>query len=207
MKEITRIEKVYDFDELSESAKENARRNYLENFHEVFMFSEDCQEILKTDFPHSDLKVEYSLSYCQGDGLNVYGEIAIQDAILFVTENKEECNKVFTRKERRFLSWLVNQHITAINRSNSHYNYYTSKAEDIRYYIELELEGNYYRDIPYETINKFANLFDDYFKKYCKNLEDDGYNWFYEVEDAEIKEVWDANEYLGFTENGTPVYV
>lgn len=207
MKEITRIEKVYDFNELSDTAKENARMKYRENFRESYMFTEICEEKMKEDFPNSKLEVQYSLSYCQGDGLNVYGNFAISDIIRFVKEKYEDYNELFNKQEKRFADYLEKQDIEITNRCNNHYSYYISKADDIRYYVELEMEGNYYRDIPYNTIECIANMFNDCFKKYCKEMEDDGYSFFYEVEDEEIIETWEANEYLGFTESGEPVYL
>ena len=35
-------------------------------------------------FPNSNLKVEYSLNYCQGDGLNIYGELNIKDILKYL---------------------------------------------------------------------------------------------------------------------------
>ena len=206
MKEITRTEIVYDFIELTEKAKENARRAYCESFHEPFMFTESVKYCLDEKFPNSKLETEYSLSYCQGDGLNVYGQFAISDIINFIRRNYEDYDTVLNSKQKRFMNYLAKQDIQVVNRSNSHYCYYTSKAEDIIWSIEIELEGNYYRDIPYDTIQIIANMFDICFKKYCGELEDEGYNFFYEVDDEEIIETWEANEYEGFTEDGKPVY-
>lgn len=206
MKEITRIVKVYDFNELSDKAKENARMKYREHFRETEMFSDMCNDKIKQDFPHSDLKVEYSLSYCQGDGLNIYGTFAVSDIIHFIKEKHEDYSELFNKQEKRFIDYLEKQNIEITSRGNNHYSYYTDKAEDVKYYIELEMEGNYYRDIPYNTIQCIANMFNDCFRKYCKEMEDDGYNYFYEVEDEEILEMWEMNEYLGWSENGSPIY-
>ena len=207
MKEITRIEKVYDFNELSESAKENARREYLEYFHEPFMFTDyiDCQ--LSEVFPNSKLETQYSLSYCQGDGLNIYGQFALSDIIKFIRTHYENYDCILNCKQKRFMSYLEKQDIQVINRANSHYCYYTSKANDIAWSIEIEMEGNYYRDIPYDTIQIIANMFDICFEKYCKNFENEGYDFFYKVEDNEITETWEVNEYIGWSENGKPVFV
>lgn len=206
MKEIIRIETVYDFNELSDTAKENARMKYRESFRESYMFTETCDEKIKEDFPNSKLEVQYSLSYCQGDGLNIYGNFAISDIIRFIKEKHEDYSELFNKKEKRFVDYLEKQDIEITNRENNHYSYYIGKADDIRYYVELEMEGNYYRDIPYNTIECIANMFNNCFKKYCKEMEDDGYNWFYEVEDEEIIETWKANEYEGWTKDGEPVY-
>lgn len=206
MKTRTIYENIYDFNELSDKAKENARRKYLEHFHEPFMFTDyiDCQ--LSEVFPNSKLETEYSLSYCQGDGLNIYGQFAISDIINFIRKYYEDYDTILNSKQKRFMNYLAKQDIQVINRSNSHYCYYTSKVNDIIWSIEIELEGNYYRDIPYDTIQIITNMFDICFRKYCKDFENEGYDFFYNVEDDEIMDIWEANEYEGFTENGEPVY-
>lgn len=207
MKEITRIEKVYDFNELSESAKDNAKCRYLENFREPYIFTEICEEQLREIFPKSNLNVQYSLSYCQGDGLNVYGIFALSDIISFIKNRYQHYNEKFTKKEKRFIDFLEKQNCISIKTNeNNHYCYYTDKAEDVRYYIEYEMENDYFRDIPYSTIQVISEVFDDCFGNYCKGLEEEGYNYFYEVDEEEINDMWEANEYLGWTEEGEPVY-
>ena len=207
MKEITRIEKICDFNELSESAKDNARCRYLENFHEADMFTDMCEDRIKEDFPNSNLEVQYSLSSCQGDGLNIYGQFAISDIIKFIRTHYEQYDCILNYKQKRFMNYLEKQEdITIENKSNTHYCYYTDKANDVSYYIEYDFENNYFRDIPYDTIQIIANMFDVCFKKYCKVLEEEGYSYFYEVDDDEIIDVWEANEYLGWTKEGEPVY-
>jgi hypothetical protein len=47
---------------------------------------------------------------------------------------------------------------------------------------------------------------EQFIKELCREYENDGYKYFYEVEDEEIKEMWDVNEYLGFYEDGSPCY-
>lgn len=64
--------KIYEFSELSEDVKTKVKEWYLNNFYQNEEFSDMCKEELSHRFPKSDLKVQYSLSYCQGDGLNVY---------------------------------------------------------------------------------------------------------------------------------------
>jgi len=69
---------VYKFNELSKEAKEKAVQDYYE--YEDFSFLQDdltesCKSLLeqyKIKF-NNDLQLSYSLSYCQGDGLNFTG--------------------------------------------------------------------------------------------------------------------------------------
>ena len=65
---------VYKYGELTEGAKEKVKAWYLEG-REPFVFTEDCEMDLENLFGENDLKVQYSLGYCQGDGFNIYGKV------------------------------------------------------------------------------------------------------------------------------------
>lgn len=209
MKTITIEKNIYDFNELSETAKENARRLYLEFFHENYMFSDMLKEDIAYTFEKSDMNAEYSLSSCQGDGLNVYGNLDIRDAVKIYEIRAKAENLEITKKEYRFLEWLKKQTDIIIKLdANGRYTYFTDKTEDIIYYITFDMENNYYRGIPYDFIEKFAKVVNEYLEIYCKKWEETGYEFFYSTEgiDEEIVEIFEANGYRGFEENGEPVY-
>lgn len=74
MKEIIIPERriyVYSYAELSEESKGTAKQFYLDG-QEPETFQDIYEEDLKNLFPRSDLKIEFSLNGCQGDGLNIY---------------------------------------------------------------------------------------------------------------------------------------
>ena len=52
----------------------------------------------------------------------------------------------------------------------------------------------------------FDKNFKQFIKDLCKEYEKDGYKYFYEVEDEEIKDLWESNGYEGFYEDGSPCY-
>lgn len=82
MREITNIFNVYRYAELSQAAKEKVREWYLEGQSNLsYIFTEDCENRLAELFPNSDLEVQYSLGYCQGDGFNIYGEIRLDELL------------------------------------------------------------------------------------------------------------------------------
>lgn len=198
-------EEIYSFEELSESAKENARQKYLEAFRESYMFSEMLKEDLQEIFPNSNLQVEYSLSCCQGDGLNVYGDFAISDICEYVRLSKGY--ESLSKQEKRFLNFLEKRDFEVKCGSYNRYTYYVNKAIDVQDYICEDLENDYFRSIPYATIEKIAKIFDDRLEEYCRLQEKEGYDFFYEVEDdEEIIDIWEANEYEGWDVNGNPIY-
>ena len=77
---------LYNYEELSSEAKEKAKREYLDNL-EPALFTDMVETDLKTVFPNSDLKVQYSLNYCQGDGLSVYGSLDFEDSFNILKGN------------------------------------------------------------------------------------------------------------------------
>lgn len=206
VREYTVREEIYSFNELSESAKENARRKFLEYFRQEdeFEFSDCVRCDLSELFPSSDVEVEFSLNYCQGDGLNVFGSFHISDIVNYVLLS-EKAEKL-TKQEKRFLRFLSTLDFFVKCKSNNRYSYYTHKVADIQWYIENELEGNYFRSIPYETIERVARIFDDRLEDFCSLQEEEGYKYFYEVKDDDIVGTWEVNEYLGFDKNGNPIY-
>ena len=83
MKEITKTIKVYDFEELSQEAKDKARESF--NQDEDYPFLQDDlreyihEELTERGYTHDELTPMYSLSYCQGDGLMFEGVVYDKD--------------------------------------------------------------------------------------------------------------------------------
>ena len=77
MKEFVTI--GYSYEELNEDAKAKVKQWYLEDPIRNENFYEDVKNYLKENFPRSELEVTYSLGYCQGDGLNIYGKVNLYD--------------------------------------------------------------------------------------------------------------------------------
>ena len=68
------IIKIYQFNELSESAQKLAieKMSQLEyKSLDLEFWSENWEEMIKTDFNFNDVKIHYSLGYCQGDGASL----------------------------------------------------------------------------------------------------------------------------------------
>lgn len=103
-KTVTREYTVYEYKELNAEAKEAVKEWYLNGQSELsFIFTEDCLNHLKGLFPNSELEVEYSLSYCQGDGFNIYGKIYLDEVL-------EKIADKFTAKELKFFEWVFNRY-------------------------------------------------------------------------------------------------
>lgn len=73
MRTVTEAYNVYTYIELSEEAKEKVNQWYLDDPMKSETISDIFTEDLKKLFPGRNLKMQYSLGDCQGDGLNIYG--------------------------------------------------------------------------------------------------------------------------------------
>lgn len=81
MKTIKRKYNTYDFSELNESAKERVRQWYLDDDMRSSDWENEIEQDLMIMFPNSDLHIQFSLNSCQGDGVNIYGELIPEDLV------------------------------------------------------------------------------------------------------------------------------
>lgn len=74
----------------------------VKNGNDDFMFlEEELNEILKDKlkqkgFKFDNLKIGYSLSYCQGDGFNFIGEITTKNAVYIIEKNTHHYEHAYT---------------------------------------------------------------------------------------------------------------
>ena len=105
MRTVTVDYKVYKYDELSAEAKEKVKQWYLET-QDSYGFTEDVKEDLKCLFGDNDLDVQYQLSYCQGDGFNISGEVDTENIFKCLEEHRagtqlEKFENYLTDKEKK----------------------------------------------------------------------------------------------------------
>lgn len=198
MKKIIKAITVYNYSELSNEAKEKVKQWYLDDPIRTDLFSEDCNEWYVENFPNSELKASYSLSYCQGDGYNTIGTLCYEDAIDKL-DLKEKNKKILH-------SYFDNSGISYVFCDNNRYGYsckfldkkgITGALED----IFSELEDKEIK-LNKELLEEFLVKTFDYFEDIDKTFKEDGYKYFYEVDEEEISEACEANEWM-FREDGT----
>lgn len=98
MKTVARNVNIYKFHELNKDVQnrivEEGKIGYFE-----WEFDLDFQDLCKYDlidlFPHSDLKVQYDFSCCQGSGLNIYGNFSLEDFANFPEFKTDDLNWLF----------------------------------------------------------------------------------------------------------------
>lgn len=198
---------VYKYNELNEKAKEKVKEWYLDG-QEPFIFSDNCENDLYNLFGKNDLKVQFSLSSCQGDGFNIYGEIDAEN-ILKCLENHnggtqlEKFENVLTEKEKKTILRYATECGKIKLPMNSHYCYSLADYIDIKedWGYDLEVYSGY-KNINMEVLEKFERLVRDIFETLCKSYEKWGYEYFYEISEEDLEEMCEANEYE-FLKDGT----
>jgi hypothetical protein len=198
---------VYKYEELTEEAKEKVKTWYLEG-QEPYFFSDDCKMDLENLFGKNELDVQFSLSYCQGDGFNIYGKIYAEDIIECLEKHNggtqlAEFEDVLTEKEKKTILNYAKEcgaiNLPMNNRCCYSLANYIDIADDWEYQLEYY---SYYTNINTETLKKFETLVRDIFGKLCKSYEKWGYEFFYEISDEDLEEFCEANEYE-FLADGT----
>lgn len=195
---------VFTFDELSDQAKETAREKVRDRIlqwrgDDSDVFTDSCVTTLNELFPNSDLNVQYSLSYCQGDGLNTSGKLKVDD-LLNVDLTAYPLNgsgiKPLADKEA-VKAACEKADVTSLDLpENRRYGY--SMADRIEVVPDYDVELTDGETALLNELEKFAQ---DVMGRINNQLEDDGYNWFYEVTDEDIQEEISSQE-LEFTEDG-----
>lgn len=188
---------VYKYEELSDEAKEKAKEQYLDDSLRGEEFSDRLKWDLDELFPNSDLKYAYSLSYCQGDGLNVYGRVELCD-LYNVHKKAPKYNHLqrFDEKEwKRFSHYYESVRQRICLPMNMRYGYCMADRLDFADDMISELEDMYYSNISEELIYRFEKAISELFIDYCNDWENAGYKYLYEIDDEEMEEISDANDW------------
>lgn len=199
---------VYKYDELSENAKRQVKEWYLNN-QDPYIFTEDCKMDLENLFGKNDLHIQYSLNSCQGDGFNIYGLINTED-IVNCLENQnggtqlKRFENVLTEEEKKtILTYAKEVGECAIIELPWNNRYCYSLANRINFAEDWKCELEYYsNNINKALVEKFENLVQEIFIELCGNYEKQGYEYFYEISEEDLRDICDGNEWE-FLEDGT----
>lgn len=193
---------VYKYDELSEESKAKVKEWYLDDDSRTLFFKELIKDDIRSLF-NKDLEVQYSLCYCQGDGLNIFGNVTASDIKSCLDEHKggtqlEKFENRLTEKEwKRILHYakVCDEIQIPYNRP---YSYCIANRVDIADSWEDQLENLDYKNVDIETLKKFEKLVIDIFTTLCNDYEKSGYEYFYEISDEELSEICDDNNWEFF---------
>ena len=195
---------VYTYDELSDQAKETAREKVRDRIlqwrgDDSGVFTDSCDTTLKELFPNSDLNVQYSLSYSQGDGFNTYGKLDVSDLLnVDLTAYPLNGSNIKPLEDKDAIKTVCDKaDVTTIDLEyNRPYAY--SLADRIEVVPDYDVELT---DKETGLLGELETFARDVMKRINNQLEDDGNNWFYEVTDEDIQEEISSQE-LEFTEDG-----
>ena len=206
MRTVTVEYKVYKYNELSDKAKNKVKQWYLDG-QEPQGFTDMCEDDLGELFGSNDLKLQYSLSYCQGDGLNIYGNIGAEQILNCLEKHKggsqlEKFENILTDKEKKTILHYAEMCGDIKLPMNNRYAYCMADYIDIKDEWSSDLEYNYnYKNINDKVLEKFETLVKGIFKELCNGFEQIGYEYFYEIEEEDLEENCNSNGYE-FYESG-----
>lgn len=198
MRTITITNNIYKYHELSDDAKQNVKYWYLPMRNDDF--SDYVNYHVKRLFDGSDVKVQYSLNSCQGDGLNIYGRVYAEDIFNCLAKSDEytllaEYADVMDENEKDTILYYAGLCSNIELPYNRHYCYCMADYIDFAGEWRNQLEWEDYEGIEVETIHKFEGLVQDIFNTLCSNYESCGYEYLYEISDEEMQETCEANEW------------
>jgi hypothetical protein len=187
---------AYTFDELSDDIKQEVIKNFREDKYLDFnidYFVEDCIYQLE-ELGFVKPEIQYSLGYCQGDGLSFEADAYKKLKELYLQE-------LGKGKERT--AQLLADNSTFICTGNKG-RYCFASTSDIDLYIE-----NYSTGINTDNINDVVHIvrgvLEDLYIDICNNLEKQGYDEIeYQLSDECIIEDIQCNEYE-FTKIGEQI--
>ena len=189
MKTITMHKEIefFEFKELDEEVQEKIKDEFLET-KEPCEFTELVEEQLKFLLPNSKLKFQYDLSYCYGNGLNIYGKIKIGDFLNAYELLSSFKNSPFNDKEISLIHGFKDIVDTLELIMNNRYTYSIIDRNEFANEILEEFEWS---NIPVSNELKEVIIKLDSELKEMLNFINDGYykageSYFYVVHDWEI---------------------
>lgn len=173
MKEITII--GYKYDELAEKVQRNLKEKIVHSWEYMDDFNWKIQDIICNDFPNSNIKVQFSLNYCQGDGVNLYGTLDYRDTIEFIKKMQRD------KLDEDFIRIVKFCDIDFKLPENPNYAYcYINKA-DIAESLIYEYEAITDEEPPEDwqtTAKRFEAVLIGCIEDFCKEIEDYRYDYF-----------------------------
>ena len=194
MRTITKIINLYNFDELSEKAREKVLNTEREE-----LYSMHCQNVddviydCLCNYGMEDAKYNYSLSYSQGDGVCFYNINLFSYTRLTSKDNNIKLNKfeiealtLLNEEEYKIFLQYLNEgyNIKIVKNSSMYCHSHTCTLEEEYYYSDDEEEEKEINNLIYDLKKKMENIYHNM----CYEIERLAYNYIEYISDDEIKE-------------------
>lgn len=193
MRTITKEVKILSYSELIEEAKSKVRNDYINNL-DSSIFTEQVIEDLR-EKGLENLRPYYSLNYCQGDGLCIYGSIDFKE---ITGELKNIFYQDFKLSDYKVLKNLKEYSQINFNHSG---RYYHKHSVDIDIYIDGNLSPKSYENHR-KVADKLIKNIKEWYLDLCDEYKKWGYEFFYGITSDELQEYCDTMEYE-FLQDGT----
>lgn len=202
MREVT--VKLYNFSELGKEAQAKAIKDWR---NKGYAFGDSDVEMLTDVFRYElesygfddDVIVEWSLGYCQGDGVAFYGSIDLEKVLPNHVDD-------FTKDELRRLYWLNKEFGVSIETVRNSYGYHYSHANTMDVSIDCDYYIDYRQTEQYnEVLQKLEDIVLNDIQSLSHKLEREGYEFIERMESDEvIREFFEYNDdCYEFIEDGT----
>ena len=210
MRTITESYNIYNYTELSQEAREKVGEWYLDDPMRTQQFDEIYTNDLEYLFPNSKLKIQFSLSYSQGDGLNIYGKLDLMDVFKAIRD-RTYCGDQLSdfwdflaEEEQRTIEEYMEKcgRYVELPRNTGRYSYCVADRTDFAAEWIEDLKYWEYKNINTEVIRKMETLVIEMFTKLSEDYKKYGYDFFYNADEEEIADMCDANGWE-FLEDGT----
>lgn len=201
----------YEYNELSPEAQNCAEQWYLNDTSRSDFLADDfIESFARYFFPTSKLSIQWSLSSCQGDGVNMYGRIELNEVIDYIRNWKPEEHRVFggshsdprglfTEEELAKLEGYIERSgiSSATIPSNRRYTYCTAfQIEDFEEAMEEVLFPDEKKDPEaVALLSRFKAVVTTVIENLCEEMERYGYSYLYEVDKEEMQESCLENEW------------
>lgn len=195
----------YLFTELPcEEARQNAKEWYLEADLDNG-FNDYLEEKLSNLFPGDHIRYQYSLANCQGDGLNLYGCISVNNLV-----HKQYFKQHFTLQELDKIQEIANLIVDpiCIPENKTRYTYCYANHIDFANDWSSALDEEDVPTIGQRTLQsliaQFETVCKEYFIRLCEEYETLGYRMIYEPwkdQEQDFADMMDDNGWY-FNQNG-----
>ena len=215
MRTITKIFNIYNFDELSEKAKEKVLNTVREH-----LYTEHCNNVDDViyeclyNYGVGDAEYNYSLNYSQGDGVCFYNINLFSYTRLTSKDYNKKLNKfeievltLLNEKEYKMFLQYLNEgyNIKIVKNSSNYCHSHTCTLEEEYYYNDDAEEEKAINNLIYDLKKKMENIY----HKMCYEIERLAYNYIEYISDDEIKEdinYLESDCGLMFQEDGSYYY-
>ena len=130
---------LYEYGELSETAKENVKSWFLRSDIPMELAQHDCDTDLEYIFPNSNLSAFLSVGFIQGDRIEITGQMAYKDIVNIHNRTNENPFDYFYGHEiTRIRAICLNNRLTSVDIDTSasfdefelHFDYFIEANED-----------------------------------------------------------------------------